>query len=102
MVFGRYAHRRARDPRIPLRNSSPYRNSFPRISSKSDFYRKSNFDEGPYVNKEDMDQHGITTRKDEDISLVEFCCCHMFDRTNEVVILESLAGRLPSCTNTCK
>ena len=48
-----------------------------------------------------MDQHGITARKDEDISLAEFCCCHMFDRTNEAVILELVAGQLPSCTNTC-
>ena len=102
MVSGRYAHRKARDPHIPLHNSSPYRNSFPRISSKSTSYRKSNFDAGPYVNKEDMDQHGIIARMDEDISWVEFCGCHTFDRTNEAVTPELVEGRLPSCTNRCK
>ena len=48
-----------------------------------------------------MDQHDIKARKDEDISLVGFYGCHMFDRTNEVVFLELVEGRLPSCTNRC-
>ena len=57
-----------RDPHITLHNSSLYRNSCPRISSRLTSYRKSNFDGDPYVNKEDMGRHDIAARRDEGIS----------------------------------
>ena len=102
MVSGRYAYHTVRDRHITLHSSSLYRNWCPHISSRSTSYRRSNFDEDPYANKEDMDQHDIVARKDGGISLEEFCDCHMSDHTNEAVSQGSAEGRLPSHTNTYK
>lgn len=48
-----------------------------------------------------MDRHDTVARRDEGISLVEFCDCHKFVHTNEAVSQEWVEGPLPSRTNMC-